>query len=245
MQISPTCVAFFAVTCLGTYALSDSLRTLVKRFAQKIICILGCDNSSLHHVICFGNKIQVKLCTNTTEIVDGLRLLENCSLLGLDCEWRPKGWKGGSQNVANAHKVAVLQIASPKTCLVVQLLRATENGLSLPQQLFDLMSSTSVLKVGVGIRDDCQKLANDHGLICNGLVDLRNLARRENLQVRAESLQALSAWAGLTISKDPSVRLSDWATTHLRADQVRQKEPPFVSVCKLNDSDHQTDPICL
>jgi hypothetical protein len=219
MHISPTYFTIFAVTCLGVYALSDSLRSLVKRSARGIVNILGCDNISLHHVICFGNDIQVKLCTNTLEIVDGLSMLGKNSLIGLDCEWRPKGWKGGSQNVAS--KVAVLQLASPKTCLIIQLLRATEGGVSLPQGLFDLLSSASVLKVGVGIRDDCQKLANDYGLSCNGLVDLRNLARRESLQVRAESLQALSAWAGLTLSKDPSVRLSDWAATHLRADQVQ------------------------
>jgi ribonuclease D len=218
MHISPAYFTFFAVTCFGVYALSDSLRSLVNRSARGIVNVLGWDNSSLHRVICFGHVVQVKLCTNTKEIVDGLSMLGNSSLLGLDCEWRPKSWKGDSHNVAN--KVAVLQLASPKTCLIIQLLRATEGGLRLPQKLFDLLSSASVLKLGVGIRDDCQRLANDYGLACNGLVDLRNLARREALQVRAESLQALSAWAGLTLSKDPSVRLSDWAASHLRPDQV-------------------------
>jgi ribonuclease D len=210
----------FAVTCLGVYALSDSLRSLVNRSARGIVNILGWNDSSIRRVVCFGNVVQVKLCTNTKEIVDGLSMLGNFSLLGLDCEWRPKCWKGtGTQSVAN--KVAVLQLASPKICLVIQLLRATEDGVLLPQRLFDLLLSASVLKVGVGIRDDCQRLANDYGLTCRGLVDLRNLARRETLQVRAESLQALSAWAGLTLSKDPSIRLSDWAATHLRADQVQ------------------------
>jgi hypothetical protein len=237
MHISPTYLAFITVTCLGMYALSDSIRTLVRRSAQGLICILGCNKSSLHRVICFGSEIQLKLCTNTKEIVEGLNLLGDCSLLGLDCEWRPKGWKGASQNVANAHKVAVLQLASPKACLIIQLLRATEGDVRLPQNLYDLLSSASVLKVGVGIRDDCQKLANDHGLACNGLVDLRNLARRENIQARAESLQALSAWAGLTLSKDPSVRLSDWAATHLRADQVRIHEATF---CRYEPDDSCT-----
>ena len=76
-------------------------------------------------------------------------------------------------------------------------------------------------KVGVGIFEDCRKLASDYNLRCEGLIDLRHLARRECLQLRTESLQAMSAWAGLSLSKDPSVRLSDWAAPCLRSEQIR------------------------
>ena len=172
-------------------------------------------------VACFENSIKLMVCQDTKQIVEGLKILGDCNVIGLDCEWRPKDWKGKHEPVANVHKVAVLQLASSKACIVIQLLLAINKGCILPSELFELLSSSGVLKVGVGIFNDCRKLETDYGLVCRGLVDLRNLARREELQLRAESLQGLSAWAGLKLSKDPSVRLSDWAAPRLNSQQIR------------------------
>ena len=172
--------------------------------------------------LCSENNIVIKVCTDAKEVVEGLRLLGNCSLIGLDCEWRPRFLKAGG---AAASKVAVLQLASSHACLIIQLLRVTEShrehpNSAIPQELIDILSCPNVLKVGVGILDDCRKLLADYGLHCAGLVDLRHLSRRERIPLRAESLQAMSAFAGLPLTKDPSVRLSDWSARTLDAAQV-------------------------
>ena len=167
-------------------------------------------------------RVKVKVCNDSAAIVAGLELLAGSKTLGLDVEWRPKdlilpGKQSGGEGQG---RVSVLQLASHNVCLVIQLLRASGSAM-LPNELSSILGASSILMVGVGIHGDVSKLLRDYGLVCKGCVDLRHLSIRESLVVRAQSLEALSAWAGLRLSKDPSVRLSDWSAWDLSPEQIR------------------------
>ena len=91
-------------------------------------------------------------------------------VVGFDCEWRPSYQSGRSE------KVALVQIASKKSTMLVQLNR-------FPQKqelefLSRLCEDKKVLKVGVGILDDLKKLKADFGINYNSYLDLGKAAAR-------------------------------------------------------------------
>lgn len=202
-------IVFCALTCLGGYSAWSYLDICFRKWrrAQQTLendkeaeSIEPCNKL----VLC-GNHAEIKVCTGAEEVVEGLKSIRDHALLGLDCEWRPKGWKRGHyDDVPNSNKVAVLQIASPRICLIIQMLRITAadtgstEATGIPQELYDILASQSILKVGFGIHEDCRKLLNDYGLRCSGLVDLRHLSRREGLRLRGESLQVVITTNTLT-----------------------------------------------
>ena len=68
--------------------------------------------------------------------------------IGLDIEWKPNFSKGGT------NKASLLQLATSDSVLLVQLLQLQR----IPASLRDLLSSQTILKVGVAVFDDLKKL---------------------------------------------------------------------------------------
>ena len=145
-------IYMFALACLAGYSLSDLLRPFINKSSSMLqrlvewnsnrrICSL-LENLRLE---CFGQNIEVMVCRDRDDIIRGLKKIGNVSMLGLDCEWRPKNLKGENEDICK--KVAILQLASSRACLIIQLLRATDGPSVLPQELCDILSASSVLKV--------------------------------------------------------------------------------------------------
>eukprot|EP00884_Botryococcus_braunii_P005842 jgi/Botrbrau1/15259/Bobra.0382s0001.1 len=106
------------------------------------------------------------------------------------------------------------------TCL---LLHIAYSGIT--PALARILMNQELLKVGVGILQDAQKLWRDYGVECNGLCCLSEEA---NLRL-ASSLSSFSKWslAGLVqevlqcqLPKDPQVRVSDWEARPLSRAQL-------------------------
>ncbi|KAI0803017.1 ribonuclease H-like domain-containing protein [Irpex lacteus] len=92
--------------------------------------------------------------------------------LGFDLEWKPTYLKGAPEN-----PVAVVQLASEDTILLIQFdsLRLAVSG--FPASLQALLENPSYSKAGVSILNDCKKLWKDYGVNVRNCIDLGLLAR--------------------------------------------------------------------
>ncbi|XP_028925491.1 exonuclease 3'-5' domain-containing protein 2 isoform X1 [Ornithorhynchus anatinus] len=177
-------------------------------------------------------------------IEDRLRKdLEECPLLGIDCEWIPSSGSGSGTSRslpgAPAEKgslcecvsvdgkpkpVSLLQMASPSgLCVLVRLPKMVSGGEALPEALLDILADGAILKVGVGCWEDAAKLLQDYGVTFRGSLDLRYLAgrRRRDLLQNGLSLKSLAETVlNLPLNKSLLLRCSNWDADHLTPEQV-------------------------
>lgn len=91
------------------------------------------------------------------------------NFLGMDCEWVNKK---GHTNIP----VALLQIATPLSdCFLVRLCKMDGH---LPQTVREILEDKSILKFGVGIKEDAKRLTRMFGVNVLGCVDLRHVIER-------------------------------------------------------------------
>ena len=96
-------------------------------------------------------------CKQATENLNGEKLL------GLDCEWYCKGTK----------KISLVQIA---TWDKVYLFRINLMK-SFTEEFRELLIDDTIIKLGVDIQCDKDKLQKDHGIDTKGVVDIRRLLK--------------------------------------------------------------------
>jgi ribonuclease D len=139
-----------------------------------------------------------------SRIVDAL---QNDLLWGFDTESRPAFRKG------QYFHASLLQAAVRDR---VVLIRLNKTGITAP--LVRLLSESSIIKAGVGIRDDLRKLTHQHRFAPAGFVELSDMARQKGHV--AESLRKLSgALLGFRISK--SAQLTNWEAPTLTDKQLQ------------------------
>ena len=136
--------------------------------------------------------------------------LENEKVVGFDVEWRPSFRKGAPQN-----KIALVQISTVKSCILIQLkhLRTAESlksklpsAPSIPSALAEILNSSKYVKVGVGIKEDLDRLRKDWGcthdgsFIDVGLVGKRLYRERNKPQRKIEGTTASSVSVSVSAS---------------------------------------------
>jgi ribonuclease D len=127
-------------------------------------------------------------------------------VVGFDTETRPSFKKG------QVYKVSLLQLAIPKK---VYLIRINHTGVT--EEVASLFANPSVIKAGVGIRDDIKALQKIRPFEAAAVVDLSTLAKQAGLQV--ESVKKLTALLlGFRISK--SAQTSNWEVATFTQKQV-------------------------
>lgn len=153
------------------------------------------------------------------------QLCHESRVLGLDCEWVTVNGK--------RQRVALIQLApSPSFCVLLRVCFLASQH--LPQHLKDILHDDSIIKVGVGIHDDAQKLLQDHFLHVRGCLDLRYAVNRfpELDGVPLRGLQALSHHL-LSVRPEKSwkIRCSNWEADVLTQEQIcYAAEDAFLSV---------------
>ncbi|KAK4424575.1 hypothetical protein Salat_1651000 [Sesamum alatum] len=106
---------------------------------------------------------------------DAICYLEECKVVGIDCEWKPNYEKGRSS------KVSIMQIASEKKVYIFDLIKLYEDvpGV-LDECLARILHSPSILKLGYNFQCDVKQLAHSYGeLKCfkhfDMLLDIQNV----------------------------------------------------------------------
>ncbi|PKA66661.1 Werner Syndrome-like exonuclease [Apostasia shenzhenica] len=133
-------------------------------------------------------------------------------IVGLDCEWRPS-----FSRVQNP--VALLQLCVGRRCLIFQLLYADE----IPSSLLDFLNDDRFTFVGVGIKNDAERLYDERYLeVCNA-VDLSEIAaeKMERPDLRRMGLADLAMEVvAVEVRKPKHVTMSRWDNYHLSLDQI-------------------------
>lgn len=174
------------------------MKTLVSRFDKKLI-------PQLPKVLFQGRIIVIQ---SKEEVAKAVRYLLKQNVLGIDTETKPVFKKGCGMN-----PVALLQVSTEDTCFLFRL-----NQIGYTDDLINLMSDNSVLKVGLSLKDDFMQLARRRSFIPGRHEELQSLVR--GMGIEDQSLQKLYAnFFAQRISK--SQQLTNWEADVLTEAQKR------------------------
>lgn len=159
------------------------------------------------------NNLPLRTFTGKTTVVsDPLQLskivkeIEFHDVVGFDTETRPSFKKG------QVFQVSLLQLAIPKKVFLIRL-----NHTGVTEELGSLFSNATIVKTGVGIRDDLKALQKLRNFNPSNCYDLSTLAKEAGLQV--ESVKKLTALLlGFRISK--SAQTSNWEVPTFTQKQI-------------------------
>nr|GMD47026.1 werner syndrome-like exonuclease [Ipomoea batatas] len=113
---------------------------------------------------------------NVKSLQDATHQIEECKVVGLDCEWKPNYEKGSLPN-----KVSIMQIASERKAYILDLIKLYND---VPDILDDclvrILHSPRILKLGYNFQCDVAQLARSYGrLECfkhyDMLLDIQNV----------------------------------------------------------------------
>ncbi|KAG8924338.1 hypothetical protein FRC02_010495 [Tulasnella sp. 418] len=115
-----------------------------------------------------NSDVQLFYATTIEESEKLVDRLAGSTVLGFDMEWRPVFQKNVPQR-----KVALIQLCDDKTILLLHVSAMH----TIPSKLEGLLSNPSIVKVGVGISGDAQKLFQDYRVMMASTIDLDSLRR--------------------------------------------------------------------
>lgn len=165
----------------------------------------------------YGGKIRV--IDDLSQITDALTELKNASIIGFDTETRPSFKRG------QTHQVALLQLSSDDTCFLFRL-----NIIGMPQEIIDLLSDGSRLKVGLSIHDDFHNLNKIQPFTPDGFIDLQTYVKQ--YRIADNSLARIYAIIfGKRISKNQ--RLTNWEATELTPGQKQYASLDAVACTRI------------
>lgn len=148
----------------------------------------------------------VTIVDNNDQIADAIKLLKKERVLGFDTETKPSFRKG------EVNMVSLLQLASPTDVFLFRL-----NKCGLSSEIVSLLESPSIMKIGVGIRDDLRALRKlGHFTPCR-FVELQDLVK--SLGMDAQSLKGIAGNV-LNVRVSKRQRLSNWDADVLSEGQV-------------------------
>lgn len=149
---------------------------------------------------------DVHLIRNLEQWREALPALKKDGVLGFDTETRPTFRKG------KLNAPALIQFATADSVYLAQL-----SKLPFDQNIASLLEDPAIVKVGVAIREDMQALARVFPFKAAGIVDLGQLAIKNDLPSRGLRTLAASLF-GWRISKGP--QCSNWSAPQLSPRQV-------------------------
>ncbi|PIN19641.1 DNA helicase [Handroanthus impetiginosus] len=136
-------------------------------------------------------------------------------IVGLDLEWR------ASFNRYISNPVATLQLSVGRRCLIFQLIYCS----SIPSSLVNFLANPNYTFVGVGIKQDLEKLEEDYEFGYNtNAVDLRSLAAEayDEKKLKNAGVKELARVVmGKEVDKPKGVTMSRWDNQWLTPAQVQ------------------------
>ncbi len=134
-----------------------------------------------------------------------VEFLSRYAKVGFDTETRPSFKKG------QRFKIALMQIATEEVCFLFRL-----NRIGIPKPLEELLSNSSILKIGLSLRDDFGAIKKRTDIEPVNFLDLQNYVKEFNIE--DASLQKIYAILfHKKISKGQ--RLTNWEADDLSESQ--------------------------
>ncbi|KAJ6577302.1 ribonuclease H-like domain-containing protein [Mycena capillaripes] len=167
--------------------------------------------------------------------------LDQTGPISVDFEWVVVYRKGG------VRPVSLVQLADPKSILVIQLRTSTATMPRFPLALQRLLEDPTVPKMGANILTDAKKLFKDYGVMMAGLVELGSLARLADpasteVFGRGKRIVALAKlverYLHKKLRKDGDVRVSNWEDPALERNEVQIEYAANDAYCALQVYEH-------
>lgn len=155
----------------------------------------------------FSFQGEIVLVEEAAQVEKVVEHLQQYPQLGFDTETRPAFHKG------EVYQVGLLQLATPEKVFLFRL-----NKCGFPLSLRRLLGNPSVVKIGVGIRDDIRSLRKQGEFPSAAFVDMQDFA--EQFGILDKSFSKLMAIIfGVRISKRQ--RVTNWDAPCLTEGQIR------------------------
>jgi len=171
-------------------------------------------NQEINSHIAVGPRTKISIVTSEQEwnqISKQLKQdLDLFPFIGLDTEWVNDKGQG--------RPISMLQMATyTGHCVLVRLLDLQR----IPDDLKSILADPNIMKFGVGILEDSNKLLVDHNMDLVGCVDLRHLAVRDGSVPGKLGLQSLAQnYLNVHLNKDWKLRGGNWEAKELSIGQI-------------------------
>ena len=156
-------------------------------------------------LIPFNGKVHVV--DHVESASKACKRISKVKIIGFDTETKPSFQKGVSYNVS------LLQISAGDDVFLFRL-----DKIGLQKDIIDLLSSSTILKVGIDIKNDIIGLKKLHPFEISNFLDLNNLAIEKGYQ-SIGAIKLCIMLLGYRISKNQ--RLSDWSAEKLTEAQLQ------------------------
>jgi hypothetical protein len=145
------------------------------------------------------------------------KIIDDKVILGFDVEWRPSFNKGTKNN-----KVSLIQLCTMNSAILIQIMELNH----IPKSLKEVMQSKNIIKVGVGILDDLDKLEKDWNLPyrSGAFFDLGAVTRRLLNDSMAKCGLVSLAHKYLDtqmVTKPKKIQMSNWENVVLTDAQIK------------------------
>jgi len=139
-----------------------------------------------------------------------LKKLKKATFLGFDMEAKPTFIKGQKE-----HKASLIQIATSRQCFIFFVSAIPQIG-----ELRSIMEDENIVKMGIGLSKDRQRLREEFGMDTRNLVDVSDvfalLGRKNNIG----SKQLVAHCLGRNLRKSKNMSRSNWAMYPLKSSQI-------------------------
>ena len=123
---------------------------------------------------------EVKVVTDEEEAEEALIQLLKENIIGFDTESRPSFTRG------KTYPISLVQFSTEETAYLFQLKKT-----GFPDKLVELLESASISKIGVGLKNDIEKLQELRNFKEGGFIDLSKIAAEKGIiQVGLRGLTA-------------------------------------------------------
>ena len=174
----------------------------------------------LQQILCYGRKdVNVVIVENLNDwkevSPEFIKEADILRLVGFDVEWYNNG------------KISLMQLALPNgNCLLLRLNRMKV----IPCEIQSILLDKNILKIGVGIKEDCQKLKIDFNCGISSWVDIRHLVRSRRQNCKKLGMAGIAQNVlGLTLDKDWKIRASDWEEGVSKNGKLSQRQIEYAS----------------
>lgn len=137
--------------------------------------------------------------------------------VGFDIEWKSVFSKAGTQNLAS-----IVQLSTPRSCLIVQINHLVYHDRTIAEEMKNVLQSDDIIKVGVGVREDLDRLKTDYNISYGAYVDIGKITSSK-LGLKSTSLESLSTHyfnINAVTWKSREIQLSNWENVNLTHLQI-------------------------
>ena len=172
--------------------------------------------------------IAVKIIDNVNDCEKYINQLlsNNPKLLGFDCEWKP------IQNKQEYNRISLLQLCDNNICLLLKMIDIEKSG-NFPINLVQLLKNANIIKVGLSISGDKEKLYGDYKIDVNGCVDIKQFILggkcsfmetndKERMSIKYSNLENICNYmfGYNAFVKNKEITMSNWELNPLTKSQI-------------------------